>query len=618
MSQDRIVRQVPRPVRGGFVVALVVVLAVAAAVTGAAGAGPPPGPRGNDGKEAPLPTDHEDQVTVRLAEVQILVTDRRGNPVTDLRPEEVTVYERGKKRKLAFLEPFTSRGSVTVPLPEPTPLVEKGEETPEPAEQAPVIPPPPPRRRIVLLFDLWNSRTQDRKRWIEAARDWIENQMRPDDLVALAALETSGQVRMLLNFTSEKDPLLAILGDGSFVESVPYQDWMMDIRRLLDDLQTCVNAYEPDFCSESAVQPYLHEWRVRGEMTLAGLSRFAASLGAIPGRKVILYMSAGILPNPGQAAVDAILATFGTDVISMRNISFRLQRDLNREVLDMLRVANGADVTFFTFDTRPSSLRDSSWTAEQRVMMHERQFMDPFSAMFDSTRGSLDTLALRTGGRSFHGPKIEKNLPLAVRAIEGLYTVGFYRDPKARGLPKVKVKIARRRLRITYPDRYDPRKKLPRSVPLELAIGKTRPLEQGFLLPVMVQAEATYLRFRKEGKGYHADLAVYVEAVRPDGSVAGEAYQVVGVDVDERRYEQRAGLRFAHQVGLVLPPGGYRIRVRLADADFRVTAERAIDVTVGEDGSVAPGIQNSVHSRKSGSREAAPASGGGARKDASN
>jgi len=617
MSQDRIALRKPRVARDGMLAALLVVLAVSLAGTRGTVAGPPPGAAGNDGKESPLPTDHEDRVTVRLAEIQVLVTDRQGNPVTDLRPEEVTVYERGRKRRLAFLEPFTNRGAVTIPLPEPTPLVEKGKEAPEPAERAPVIPPPPPRRRIVLLFDLWNSRTQDRKRWVRAAREWIESQMRPSDLVALAALETSGRVRMLLNFTSEKDPLLAILGDGSFVESVPYQDWMMDIRRLLDDLQTCVNAYEPDFCSESAVQPYLHEWRVRGEMTLAGLSRFAASLGAIPGRKVILYMSAGILPNPGQAAVDAILATFGTDVISMRNMSFRLQRDLNREILDMLRVANGADVTFFTFDTRPSSLRDSSWTAEQRVMMHERQFMDPFSAMFDSTRGSLDTLALRTGGRAFHGPRIERNLPLAVRAIEGLYTVGFYRDPKARGLPKVKVKIARRRLRISYPDRYDPRKKLPRSIPLELAIGKTRPLERGFLLPVMIQAEATYLRFQKEGKGYHADLAVYVEAVRPDGTIAGESYQVVGIDVDERRYEQRAGLRFAHQVGLILPAGGYRIRVRLADADFRVTAERAIDVTVRDDGSVSPGIQNSVRSRKSGSREEVAPAGGTGKKAAS-
>ncbi len=601
MSQDRIACRKPRPSRAGMVLAVLLALPAFVLPGGRAGflAAPPPAP--GQAPKAPLPSGREDRVTVRLAEVQVLVTDRRGNPVTDLRPDEVTVYERGKKRKLAYLEPFTGRGDAALPLPEPTPLVEEGKAEPGETRPPPVIPPPASRRRIVLLFDLWNSRTQDRKRWVRAARDWIREEMRPDDLVALAALETSGNVRMLLNFTSEKDPLLAILGDGSFVEAVPYQDWMMDIRRLLDDLQTCVNAYEPDFCSESAVQPYLHEWRVRGETTLAGLARFAASLGAIPGRKVVLYMSAGILPNPGQAAVDAILATFGTDVISLRDISFRVQRDLNREMLDMLRVANGADVTFFTFDTRPSSLRDSSWTAEQRVMVHERRFMDPFAAMFDATRGSLDTFAVRTGGRSFHGPKIEKNLPLAVRAIEGLYTVGFYRDPRARGLPRVRVKIARRRLRVTYPDRYDPRKKLPRSIPLELAIGKTRPLERGFLLPVMIQSDANWFRYRKGEGGYHADLAVYVQAVTPRGKSAGETFQMVGIDLDERRYEQRATLRFAHQVGLVLPPGGYRVRVRLADADFRVTAERAIDVTLGPDGSVAPGIQNSGRPRDSGS-----------------
>ena len=46
---------------------------------------------------------------------------------------------------------------------------------------------------------------------------------------------------------------------------------------------------------------------------------------------------------------------------------------------------------------------------------------------------------------------------------------------------------------------------------------------------------------------------------------------------------------------LRLKPGAYRVRVRVADADFKRASERALDVTVLPDLSLVPGLQNSVH-----------------------
>src|ERR1035441_8256890 len=43
--------------------------------------------------------------TVRLVQVSVVVEDKKGNPVTDLKPEDFTVLDEGKPQKIAFFTP---------------------------------------------------------------------------------------------------------------------------------------------------------------------------------------------------------------------------------------------------------------------------------------------------------------------------------------------------------------------------------------------------------------------------------------------------------------------------------------------------------------------------------
>ena len=58
--------------------------------------------------EEPVNVKLTEKVEVHLAEVQILLTDKRGNPITDLKRNEIHVFENGEEKKIAFLE--TVRG----------------------------------------------------------------------------------------------------------------------------------------------------------------------------------------------------------------------------------------------------------------------------------------------------------------------------------------------------------------------------------------------------------------------------------------------------------------------------------------------------------------------------
>jgi VWFA-related protein len=548
---------------------------------------PPPAP-------PPADSELEEKVTVRLAEVQILVTDRDGNPITDLKPGEVEIREDGDPRRIAYLEPFATTGPLSKAVPQPTPVAAPGEKAAIP--EAPVaIPNPAPQRWVVLLFDVLNSRTMDRKHWVAAARKWVASDMRPDDRVALMVLESQGTVRELVPFTGDRELLGHALAEDTLLDGYPHQDYTNDMRRIVEDLtETCGESRDPQSCMSGATEPIVFEWRGRGDQTLHGLTRLAGSLGAIPGRKAVLFLSPGIVTDPRMTAANAALAVFGADRLNPSSTMSERDSNLNQLMLEMTRIAATADVSFFTIDSRPASLRDQSSDVEQRDGMAERKLFDPFQQVFDTTRGSLDTISIRTGGRSLHGPALDKNLPILARSVEGTYSLGFYRDPSASRKPSVKVKVARRGAVVTFPDRYDSRRDEPTTIPVEIAIGKTEGLAGGILVPVVVQARASSLIFREEEGQDVARVSIYAEAITPGGKREASAYQQVEVRLDVSRRGDRSRMAFSHEVPLVLPPGGYRIRVRLSEVSFKQVSDRSVDITLNSDGTVAPGIQNSV------------------------
>ncbi len=545
---------------------------------------------------APPPADSEleEKVTVRLSEVQILVTDRDGNPVTDLKPGDVEVREDGKALKIAYLEPFSTAGSLGKAAALPTPVAAPGEKATAP-EFPVAIPNPAPQRWIVLLFDVLNSRTTDRKHWVAAARHWAATDMRPEDRVAIMVLESGGVIREIVPFTGDRELLAHALLEDSMLDGFPHRDYTNDMRQVVDDLsETCGKATSPGTCASGLAEPYVFEWNGRGGQTLKGLRQLSGSLGAIPGRKVVLFLGPGVVLDPRMTLANAAVSVFGTDRLSVNWALGKRDADLNQQMLDMTRIAAAADVSFFTFDTRPAGLRDGSSTAEQRDALNERKLFDPFQQVFDGTRSSLDTISIRTGGRSLHGTDIGKNLPILARAIEGIYALGFYRDPLAGRVPSVKVKVLRRGTTVSYPDRFDNRRAEPTTIPLEVAVAQTQGLAGGILVPIVVQARASSLDFQDEEGQDVARISVYAEAITPAGKRENSAYQQVEIRMDPSRRGDRPRMMFSHEIPLVLQPGPYRLRVRLSETSFLHASERAIDITLNSDGTLTPGIQNSV------------------------
>ena len=133
------------------------------------------------------------KITSTLVQLDAVVTDAKGNRVTDLKPGEITVFEDGKPQRLTHFSLVTD-GAATKPSPLPAaPLAESNtRET---------------RRTIVLIVDDIGLSFEDMAFVRNALRKFVNEQLQPGDRVSIC--QTSGGSAVNERFTSDPKTLLA-------------------------------------------------------------------------------------------------------------------------------------------------------------------------------------------------------------------------------------------------------------------------------------------------------------------------------------------------------------------------------------------------------------------------
>src|SRR5262249_41072027 len=140
------------------------------------------------------------RVTVNLVQVDAVVTDSKGKPVTDLTADDFEILQDGKRQKI------TKFSYISTALPTPTTVAPK-----------PPGPPPPPvrlrpsqvRRTIALVVDDLGLSFESTAQIRSALKKFVDQQMQPGDLVAI--IRTGAGMGALQQFTSDKRQLYAAI-----------------------------------------------------------------------------------------------------------------------------------------------------------------------------------------------------------------------------------------------------------------------------------------------------------------------------------------------------------------------------------------------------------------------
>ncbi|PYS83511.1 MAG: hypothetical protein DMF70_06575 [Acidobacteria bacterium] len=245
---------------------------------------PPPPPPQQPKTQQQKPEDIDVvRITTNLVQVDAVVTDRNGKVVTDLKPEEVQIFEDGKPQKITHFSYNVTESAVVAPPPKPANVDKNAPPTPPVA-----LKPEQVRRTMALVVDDLGL------------KKFVDEQMQPGDLVAI--IRTSGGMGALQQFTTDKRQLYAAIervkwyasgrgGVGAFAPIEPPTPGAFgaDIDAKNDEL----NQFREDLFAVG---------------TLGAISYVVKGLRQLPGRKSVLLISDGFRIYSQEDAMRTYLA----------------------------------------------------------------------------------------------------------------------------------------------------------------------------------------------------------------------------------------------------------------------------------------------------------------------
>lgn len=520
---------------------------------------------------SPTPQRPEDDVvkiTTSLIQVDVTITDGKGRIITDIKPDEVEIYENGKKQKLSNFS-FVSG------------VIERDEQ-PRQAPGVPSVPtarikPEQVRRSVALVVDDLTLSFESVYQVRRALKKFVDEQMREGDLVAI--IRTGAGIGALQQFTSDKRMLYAAIervrwnpggagGVSAFARLEPMVETGLP-----------VETQPGDRTEEGMLREFADNrtnYFVTG--TLGAVNYVVRGMSELPGRKTVMLFSDGF-------------ALYNTDAAGNIDVS-RIMGSLR----SLIEQANRASVVIYTLDPRGLQITgltaaDNTWGRSIEQVQEE---MSARSRQFKDTQDGLIFLAQETGGFAVIN---SNDLPAGVRRVvddQSYYLVAYEPDdetfdPAKRRFNRLDIKVLRKGARVRYRSGFfgvSDDEKLAR--PSNTAGNIVHALTSPFAVNEIAVRLNTFFGVRPDQTGYIRSL-LHVSAKditfddAPDGDkvarfdVLAVGFGDNGLAVDslsksytltlnKERYDEFQQRGFVYDIAFpVKRPGAYQLRIALKD-----------------------------------------------------
>lgn len=549
---------------------------------------PSPTPNVSPVTQAPAKTEQEVgdvvRITSNLVQVDAVVTDRSGNNITDLKPDEVQIFEDGRQQKISHFSYIGAPASKTEELSTSTPKVRN---LPQPPV---VLKPQDVRRTIAIVVDDLGLSFESLHLVREALKKFVDEQMQPGDLAAI--IRTSGGIGALQQFTMDKRQLYAA------IEQIK---WYAGGR-------AAVGAFAPmgsdNLSGAPADAQYVYDdlEQFREELftvgTLGAIDYVVRGLRELPGRKSVVLLSDGIkLLN----RIDMNRQQNSRVPNSASNVRSRVL-DAVEKLIDL---ANRASVVIYTIDARglqPLQLiaaDNTSPPAGQSVVLPsemQARILGRRNSFMEGQDG-LNYLAQQTGGFFIHDTNdVGGGIRRALNDQSGYYLVG-YRPDESTFDATGRRKFHHLSIKVTRPGKYTVRMRngffgianaeaapSPLSARDQIVKALTSPFASsdihlqltslfgndakvGSFMRSMLHVDAHDLTFADAGDGWHeATFDVVGVTFGDNGTVVDEISRTDTFRVNADRYQDVLKYGFMYMVGLpIKKPGAYQLRTVLRD-----------------------------------------------------
>jgi VWFA-related protein len=352
------------------------------------------------------------RTSTRLVVVDVVVTDKKGQPIPGLKPEDFTMEENGKKQKIAtFTPPGAGEGSPQTPPPG---VLSNHPEFLKPAG----VP-------TVLVLDAANSSFKDQAYGRSQMLKYALEQNRAGKPMAVMTL--TDRLRVLQNFTTDPKILTTAIENltpqsqplprGGSVPGSAYNgsDYAGANGSLLAQAIVSARAQVAGF--QNVVAGYNLE--IRMDITLQALQDLTRMLSGFSGRKNVVWLTADFPLDLVPDDKDVSSAELAAELPSLR------QRSVSSN-------AAGSAFAEQRLLHVPEIKQAEANLASSGIAIYPVDMRGIMTSGIDvNTTFALQDLAAETGGKAYTNQnEIKDGIELAVADENASYSLGYYPENK--------------------------------------------------------------------------------------------------------------------------------------------------------------------------------------------
>lgn len=537
---------------------------------------------------APVCLAQEDDVVKvksNLVNIDVLVKDKKGKYVPDLKAEDFAIFENGVQQKIEFFDaPLAGTNRPAT-----------GAAAPGPGE--PTGPGAAPRNYVTLVLDSQTTDITNLKQVREGMIKYAREQLTDGDVVAL--LSVTNGLQLLQSFTQDKAKLIAALenlGVNSTSKNFEQRDLAENINSLRGELNQANETPTTAITSPAGGSQAARMMILRTMLAQFIMLRTALSLQQ--SRPILAALAAiceGLRPIPGKKTVVLFSQGFVTPAV------------LDWQVQSTIDIANRANVAIYIIDSAglrasapnttslggnsPLSGISAATSQEQRIRAVGGE------TVFDTSRQEglgreydiLYRISGDTGGRFLKGNNdIGLGLERINQEIQARYTLA-YRSTNQNfdsSFRKVKIEVRRPEAQIISRSGYyaippeeivllsPADKKLfdnfaavqsTPAFPFSISLSPFRSRDGMYTVPVAIELPPNAVQFDRKGEKRSLQLEVLgVLKATPD-KVLSRLGGNFDVNLSAEQYQSIVSNNIFYRQDVILTPGDYTIDLIVRD-----------------------------------------------------
>ncbi len=353
------------------------------------------------------------RVTTKLVQVNVVALDKKGQTVSDLTQEDFEVIEQGKPQKIAIFSIESNQKAIgragTLPANTYSNLPSRSGAT---------------QNLTVILFDTLNTPITDQ---VNAKKEVLRflQQLEPQDRVAIYGLSNS--LSVIHDFTVSGEALARALSryrtrlSSDQVASVAKTEDHSALAA--DDQEAAIIAAMDAFLNESnrLAADYFIERRTA--ITLQALADISNHVASLPGRKSLVWVSAGVPFHYGSDTFRLNQANVGS-------------KNFAEVITRAERAITNANVAVYPVDARlfmdiasmnPLTSAENSVTSGRQLARGASATDAATADAVMSSHNTMQELAEKTGGRAIYNTgDVQRAIRQALEDSRVTYTLAYY------------------------------------------------------------------------------------------------------------------------------------------------------------------------------------------------